>query len=372
MTPWLVIYAIAAGQALLLAAALWRRPNDRQANRFLAAWMLLVFVDLTVRAWAQHDQSLASFKPMRMVALFPFLHASAFYIYVRTLIHATPLRWRDTLHAAGFLFALTISLPLFLMSGAQIEQALATGHSLGFCALGAGSSLILFGFSLSYIAVSVVAVLKQRKQLRDTQSDRDPGELRWLMAVAVSQCGIWAVALAQLFLPNRWIANELIYVAVSAWVLLAGYLSLLNAGPPARPATAPQRSAAEDPDGNASADLDPRFDDVAKRLSALMDQGIYREIALSIAQLAQRSGYPEYLVSAVINRRFGYPFWDYVNRFRVDAAKRCLADPQDQRTALEIAYDCGFSSKSTFNSAFKRFAGQTPSQYRAAASGQPA
>jgi AraC-like DNA-binding protein len=117
-------------------------------------------------------------------------------------------------------------------------------------------------------------------------------------------------------------------------------------------------------DGAARGD-DPRFDEVESRLSQLMrEERLYREPALTIGQLARRSGYPEYLVSAVINRRLGGNFWEYINRQRIDAASGCLADPGDVRTILDIAYACGFTSKSTFNAAFKRQRGATPSGYR--------
>ncbi|WP_343203072.1 helix-turn-helix domain-containing protein [Stenotrophomonas maltophilia] len=69
-------------------------------------------------------------------------------------------------------------------------------------------------------------------------------------------------------------------------------------------------------------------------------------------------------MSAVINRRFGENFWDYINRQRIEAAAAHLADGADTRTILDIAYACGFTSKSTFNAAFKRQLGETPSVFR--------
>ena len=111
---------------------------------------------------------------------------------------------------------------------------------------------------------------------------------------------------------------------------------------------------------------DARFPAVEARLAQLMDgdDALYREPALTIGQVAKRSGYPEYLVSAVINRRFGGTFWDYINRLRIEAVRVRLADRGDACTILDIAYDCGFTSKSTFNAAFKRQVGETPSDYR--------
>lgn len=370
MTIWLLIFSVAGGQALLLAIALWRRPFDRPANRLLSAWMLLVCVDLGIRAWAQVDQTGASFRPMRLASLFPFLHASAFYLYVRTLISGKVVGWRDLLHGAGFFVALALSTEIFIASAEQIANALSLGHARGFWRLGHWSSLILFGYSVAYIVAAVRLVAGERRRLLDTRSDVDPDALRWLMVVAASQCVIWMTALVDSFVPGLSDGNELIYAAVAGWILLAGYLSLVQPQSAAAPAdqNRPVNADAIEPQQTATATEqanDPRFDAVAERLRVLMeDDHLYRETALSIAQLARRSGYPEYLVSAVINRRFGCPFWDYINRYRVEQARDRLSDPGETRTALDIAYDCGFSSKSTFNAAFKRLLDETPSACR--------
>ena len=69
-------------------------------------------------------------------------------------------------------------------------------------------------------------------------------------------------------------------------------------------------------------------------------------------------------MSAVINRRLGGNFWEYVNRHRIEAVRASLSDPAESRAILELAYDAGFTSKSTFNTAFKRLVGETPSAFR--------
>lgn len=70
-------------------------------------------------------------------------------------------------------------------------------------------------------------------------------------------------------------------------------------------------------------------------------------------------------VSLAINRCFEQNFQEYINRFRVEEAKRLLRDYADQeRTILEIAQQSGFNSKATFNRIFKLSTGVTPSAYR--------
>lgn len=70
-------------------------------------------------------------------------------------------------------------------------------------------------------------------------------------------------------------------------------------------------------------------------------------------------------VSFVINRYFQQNFHEYINRFRIEEAKRLLRDSEYQElTILEIAQRAGFNSKATFNRFFKSFVGITPSTYR--------
>ena len=72
-----------------------------------------------------------------------------------------------------------------------------------------------------------------------------------------------------------------------------------------------------------------------------------------------------YYLSRIINERFGASFNDFVNEYRIKEAKSALRDPgQAERTILDIMYGSGFYSKSTFNTAFKKFTGVTPSKYR--------
>lgn len=73
-------------------------------------------------------------------------------------------------------------------------------------------------------------------------------------------------------------------------------------------------------------------------------------------------------ISRVINEKTGMHFYDFINRFRVEEAKRMLEKSISQKglSILGIAYEVGFNSKSSFNSAFKKVNGITPSQYRKA------
>ena len=228
---------------------------------------------------------------------------------------------------------------------------------------------------MSYVIAALLCIQRYQRGVLLRRSDADRMSLHWLVALALGQIIIWVIAGAQQVLRIPHVDYFLIYGAVAAWVCVVGWFSLGQPPVVDEPPEQGSEAPADDTDDGGSAngdalDNDARFPAVEARLSQLMaSNALYREPALTIGQVAKRSGYPEYLVSAVINRRLGGNFWEYINRHRVEAARACFAESNDGRTILEIAYACGFTSKSTFNAAFKRQTGLTPSTYRKQQSG---
>jgi AraC-like DNA-binding protein len=66
----------------------------------------------------------------------------------------------------------------------------------------------------------------------------------------------------------------------------------------------------------------------------------------------------------VLNEGFGVNFFQFINAYRVAEAQRLLASAQHQHLSMVgIAFEAGFSSKTTFNTTFKKLTGLTPSQF---------
>ncbi len=107
---------------------------------------------------------------------------------------------------------------------------------------------------------------------------------------------------------------------------------------------------------------------VAALERAMAVDKIYRQDGLTIAQLAERLGLPEYRLRRLINQALGYRnFNSFLNFYRIADAKAALADPEQAEVpVLTIALDAGFSSLGPFNRAFKAETGMTPSEFRRA------
>jgi AraC-like DNA-binding protein len=91
----------------------------------------------------------------------------------------------------------------------------------------------------------------------------------------------------------------------------------------------------------------------------------YLNPELTLDQLASQLSLRSRLLSQVINEELGQNFYDFINRNRIEEASRLLTNPKDRKiTVLEVLYEVGFNSKSSFNTLFKKYTGLTPSEFK--------
>jgi AraC-like DNA-binding protein len=121
-------------------------------------------------------------------------------------------------------------------------------------------------------------------------------------------------------------------------------------------------------DALASYAEEPEENEQIQRIRRHMEtQEPYLDASLSIYQLARQLKMPVRELSQLINHTLNQHFFDFVNEYRVKKAMKILRDPeQEKMTVLEILYEVGFNSKSSFNTVFKKYTGKTPTQYRKA------
>lgn len=324
--------------ALLLASFLVVVPSrTRQANILFAFFLVATAVDIS--AWFMNDwwgahPGISAFRPVVAALQMPLFTG----FIVHTCFQNARLRAWDALHLApallimGFVMTDTampwLGILLELQYVAYIGTAIfalwqfhrriglrfaAPSPSLRWLVLMVGASLLAHGF---YVGRTLVA-------------PRLPAELaEFLQAVA---------ALLVLFI-TIWIAFE----ALLKPERFRGGDKVLASG-----------AKAVDPGSTNQRDQLARF---------MQEQRPYLDPDLSLERLARRSGIGSKALSTLINQTHGAHFFDFINRLRIDHAKQLLADTD--RTVTDILYASGFNSKSTFNVAFRKHSGTTPSAYR--------
>lgn len=91
----------------------------------------------------------------------------------------------------------------------------------------------------------------------------------------------------------------------------------------------------------------------------------YLDANLTVDKLANQSHIPRHYLTQIFSEQLNKNFYLYINEYRINNVQQLLSDPENKHmTLLDIAYESGFNSKSTFNTIFKKITNMTPSQYK--------
>ena len=90
----------------------------------------------------------------------------------------------------------------------------------------------------------------------------------------------------------------------------------------------------------------------------MQSEQVYLDSDLTLPKLAALVKCPVNHLSQVINSGFNMSFFDYLNQYRIEDAKKLLSLEDGQLQAiLSIAFEVGFNSNSAFYAAFKKSCG---------------
>lgn len=231
-----------------------------------------------------------------------------------------------------------------------------------------------------YLIAAAWRTFAARGVLEDVSADEAALRLAWLRRLVAVIGATWVIAAIQRIPHDSgaaawvWLGTGLDWSMAIALFVLA-WFGLRQRGPlSANRTNSAARSSDTVTSGYARSGLDTaQCAEIASALTRLMtDERLYVDNQFDLQALSDRSGWQPNYISQALNQGLQRNFFEFVNGFRVADAKRCLADSTDDRTVLDIALACGFGSKSTFNTVFKRITGMTPSQFRQSGSGVPA
>lgn len=295
---------------------------------------------------------------------FPWLWAPLFYLYVKSLIYSDfHLRKRDLIHIVPFGLFLLFDLIYFHINSADEKLLLINCNrnlTIGISLL--VNSLITIQISI-YLIYVFLMYFKYTKGLKNRQSSIDIHQSNWLRIFIYGY--LLAFLLTDLCRIGLYTLNEnkatfvfLSFFGFFIYFILLFYRAIIN------PEIFTKIEEKIEPKTNSIPKHEAHF-----LLSRIKDFMISKEPYLSpeltLKELSQDLKIPERLLSGVINQYNNQNFYDFVNYFRVERAKQLLIENDSkQKTIQEIIWESGFNSKSTFNLAFKKITGTTPSEFK--------
>ncbi len=223
--------------------------------------------------------------------------------------------------------------------------------------------------SLFYLLLSVRRLRSFRQNLKERYSNTDRRELHWIDWFAGFLGTLWAASALSLFSDNFGsglpFPGEVVFILTA--LLLLFLLSFMMIEQPADDTEeiedTPLSKSSTEEKYSRSALSQEHSQKLARRIEAAMkNDKLYLDANLSLQKLSRHIGALPNLVSQTLNEEIGSTFFDYVARWRIEAAKPLITSGETSVRAITL--EVGFNSRSTFYKAFKRETGLTPNEFK--------
>jgi AraC-like DNA-binding protein len=355
-----MFFVAGIGLAVFIEFLLISKKNKSASDQILTVWMFLILVHLFLMyVFITEDVYRFPFL-LGIEHPLPLLQAVFLFLYVSFLTKQLPEKRKALiLHfvPAGIMYMYLVT--FFILPADQKIQVY-RNHGAGYELFMVLKSYAITFSGIFYVTWSAVLLKKHRHNIRDQFSDLEKVNLRWLQILTFGLGGIW-------FLVIFFRSEILILAGMVIFVFLIGFFGVRQVE-----IFTPNRQAADENELKKKYPKSGLTDEASSNLHQslirlMTEEALYKKSDLSINDLSSRLGvHPNYL-SQIINQKERKNFYDFVNTYRFEEFKRLIAMQKNQQfTLLSLAYDCGFSSKSSFNRYFKKATGQTPSEYSSA------
>jgi AraC-like DNA-binding protein len=285
---------------------------------------------------------------------FGLFYGPLIYMYVKSLIYKD-LNWPlgTNLH---FLPAVVLSVWALVFHVSGVIGAILTFASMG-----------------GYLLLSLWHYWFFRRVLGQTQSAEDLITMNWISIVLILNAMAIIVNIISVYLTL--VKGVSTYATLSELSLFLVLLILVNtflfkgltqpklfAGISEEDGSIVKKSRKKFTGGELTQEQHERIQ--KKLIEHMSNNRPYLDPMFSLQTLGRQLGETPRYVSLVINQNLQQTFADFVNTYRLNEVKCYMSDAEDNRTIIDIIYDCGFSTKSNFNRAFKKHEGMTPSEFR--------
>ena len=381
----LVIAASGIVQAVLLAALLYfHHKTDKSVNGFLSLYILFVSLLMVIPA----VQQLFSWQTILYFLPFPLLIGPFLYLYVRSFKETITWRkaWPHFVLFLVFLFVDYFYLPSLLKKyppSHQMPEEILLNPASPVRIVIRGIRIVQM---ITYYFLAERALTSYQKSIHHLFSDTSRITLAWVRWLINGYLFLIFSLLVLFYFVVRYPDQfELLIIINTA--IITPYIYLITFKGLAQP-TLWQKKTDEQKESlekeiRAVADIESLKGDkrknqslhwqqenkigeiVSRIMETMQKEKLYQETELTLQNLADRIKFPPYQVSQAINEGMHKNFYDLVNGYRVDEAKRLLLDVKNRNyTILSVGFEAGFNSKTTFNTVFKKFTGLTPTEYR--------
>lgn len=349
------------------------KPRHQQTYYLLGLLVLLlthIIGELYIFSGAyQYAPAIAGFQlPLRML-LGPALY---FYAYV-AMSSDNALSFKSyAIALLGPVVVIVAMVPFIFMISGEEKLALADPATRDpelwkiaqFTCLFTAITFIAFTFA--YLAATLKLHTQHRRQLMDKFSAIEHRSMDWLRIVLVLWGLVWfiyTVNYAATFFGVNWFVLDALLPVFELAVLLSFTYLALNQSTLSNA----EKDNTKNTQKRTAILPEDKMQHIADQLTtAMSEKTLFKDEDLSLNRLATEISVSENHISETLSQCLNTNFFQFVNSFRIDEAKKLLT--YTDLPVTTIVYEVGYKSKSTFNAAFKKMTGSTPSAYRTSVS----
>lgn len=341
------------------------------SNSLFAFFLILTAIDISINLGAVFEIPL---NIRVFISSFFFLQLPVFYLYVLSVCYTDfKLKLKHLLHLFPFILANLILVPRFYAVN-QAAKISFLGNSLNMPEI-QFNHFVIHAQIILYIIAVFITLRKVRTIYLENYAGSSIESLTWLTQFTIALSIFFIIALLKnifKFSQYPYLADYLkiglilFELAIIFWYL---YKALNNPGLFKiidSKLTLFSETVLEDKKLHSSASFESKNStELLSLKNYMMEKKPFLNPSLTIQDVSSETNIPVRDLSALINLDLGQHFYDFVNTYRINQAKEILKDnTKIKLTILEILYQVGFNSKSSFNTAFKKQTGHTPTDYR--------
>ncbi|QQS35975.1 MAG: AraC family transcriptional regulator [Ignavibacteriales bacterium] len=347
-------------QGIILFIAVGRsKKGNVSANRLLSYFILIITLTLFGRYfYTLQPLTLLNAKILFLGDFIIFLLGPLLYFYLLKLFNVqSEFRIHTSVHVVPAFLYLVIIFP-FLIADRQTYINLSGDYANVFT----GIEIFAILQNLFYVMLCNRVLNKHVSESNGYNSIAPQIRFyRLLLLITVTGLIFWSVSIGfRIFDPSGsgdYLGYQLVWISLSCSIITLGYYTLSN--PEILTFVSASKKYESKPTGIEN------IDEVSVKLDNIMrETKPYLNPKLTLTELSEISGINTHLLSRIINEKHNKNFFAYVNSFRIEEFKQILEKEESKNlTLLAIAFEAGFNSKTTFNTAFKKLTNQTPSEY---------
>ncbi len=297
-----------------------------------------------------------------------WLEGPLLFLYTRALLYRNyTFRWSYSIYFLPSLgYALYIAITFYSLSYAGKITHIQTIEGLDAPSVQHFIEALRESLRVFFGVLCILDIRQAQTNIKDQYSNIEKISLSWLTMLVIAFVAVRVWILIVVFLSIAFpsiedntfdvlgiAGNYLTFALVAIMMFYSLQSSAFASGHIEKDAQVPEGRFAADPE------LKGRVEQYMK------EQKPYLQHLLNLDHLAAGLEMNPRALSAVIKHSFKTNFYEFVNSYRIEEAKAILNDPkQKDKTMIEIAGDCGFNSKATYNTFFKKLVGSTPTEYR--------